>query len=48
MHKKVFLSYKFCDVCKKKFFWRKKWERDWSYVKYCSKRCRLNKKKSFA
>ncbi|MFN4940587.1 MAG: DUF2256 domain-containing protein, partial [Bacteroidota bacterium] len=22
------------------FVWRKKWERDWESVKYCSDRCR--------
>ncbi|MBY0394484.1 MAG: DUF2256 domain-containing protein, partial [Novosphingobium sp.] len=28
------------------FTWRKKWERDWDNVKYCSDRCRTGKGKS--
>lgn len=39
------LPYKECVVCKKPFSWRKKWKKVWEDVKYCSKRCRLNKKK---
>ncbi|MBR9860075.1 DUF2256 domain-containing protein [bacterium] len=34
------LPSKICPVCSKPFSWRKKWERDWPNVKYCSKRCR--------
>ena len=34
---------KICSTCKKAFSWRKKWERDWDSVLYCSKRCRKNK-----
>ncbi|TVR28777.1 MAG: DUF2256 domain-containing protein [Balneolaceae bacterium] len=34
---------KICPVCKRPFTWRKKWERDWENVKYCSERCRRNK-----
>ena len=30
---------KICVTCKKPFEWRKKWERDWENVKYCSKKC---------
>ncbi|MCH2159825.1 MAG: DUF2256 domain-containing protein [Oleiphilaceae bacterium] len=26
-------------MCQRPFTWRKKWERDWEQVKYCSKRC---------
>ncbi|MGI9269176.1 MAG: DUF2256 domain-containing protein, partial [Porticoccus sp.] len=26
--------------------WRKKWEKDWISVKYCSIRCKRNKQKS--
>ena len=29
VHKKKKLDSKICIVCKKEFFWRKKWERDW-------------------
>ncbi len=39
------LPTKTCIVCKRPFTWRKKWEKDWENVKYCSKRCRLNKTK---
>ena len=39
------LPAKTCIVCKRPFTWRKKWEKDWGNVKYCSKRCRLNKTK---
>lgn len=39
------LPKKICIVCKRPFTWRKKWERNWENVKYCSKRCRENKTK---
>lgn len=29
-----------CTVCGREIQWRKKWERDWASVKYCSDRCR--------
>jgi hypothetical protein len=29
-----------CAVCGRSIEWRKKWERDWASVKYCSKACR--------
>jgi len=31
---------KLCLRCGKPFTWRKKWERDWDNVKYCSERCK--------
>ncbi|MEM7162278.1 MAG: DUF2256 domain-containing protein [Bacteroidota bacterium] len=34
------LPVKDCVVCGRPFSWRKKWERNWSDVKYCSKKCR--------
>jgi len=37
------LPHKNCLVCLKSFSWRKKWERVWEDVKYCSERCRRNK-----
>ncbi len=37
---------KICKVCNKPFSWRKKWERDWENVIYCSEKCRRNKKAS--
>lgn len=29
-----------CQSCGLSFSWRKKWERDWERVEYCSDRCR--------
>jgi hypothetical protein len=43
--KKDKLPQKTCLVCKKSFKWRKKWEKDWKSVKYCSERCKRNKAK---
>jgi len=31
---------KICKTCGRSFEWRKKWERDWDVVKYCSDACR--------
>nr|WP_299344946.1 DUF2256 domain-containing protein [Allomuricauda sp.] len=42
-HRKVNLPTKVCVVCMKPFLWRKKWERNWNEVKYCSERCRKSK-----
>ncbi|MEM1027157.1 MAG: DUF2256 domain-containing protein [Planctomycetota bacterium] len=33
------LPTKTCPVCGRDFAWRKKWERDWEQVKFCSKAC---------
>ncbi|MFK7807316.1 MAG: DUF2256 domain-containing protein [Saprospiraceae bacterium] len=41
--KKQHLPSKECLVCKLPFTWRKKWEKNWEEVKYCSDRCRRNK-----
>jgi hypothetical protein len=38
--KKADLPTKTCVVCKRPFAWRKKWEKVWDEVKYCSDRCR--------
>ncbi|HAY54297.1 MAG TPA: DUF2256 domain-containing protein [Gammaproteobacteria bacterium] len=38
--KKSDLPSKVCPVCSRPFSWRKKWERDWDQVIYCSDRCR--------
>jgi hypothetical protein len=45
MHKgnKSYLPQKECVVCGKVFTWRKKWEKNWEHVKYCSEACRKNK-----
>ncbi|MGQ3014179.1 MAG: DUF2256 domain-containing protein [Flavobacteriales bacterium] len=32
-----------CAVCGRPFSWRKKWEKVWSEVRYCSERCRRNR-----
>lgn len=34
------LPSKTCPVCRRDFTWRKKWERDWPQVKFCSDACR--------
>ena len=42
--KKNNLPQKVCVICKKPFTWRKKWEKVWDEVKYCSERCRRESK----
>ncbi|MBK6948744.1 MAG: DUF2256 domain-containing protein [Haliscomenobacter sp.] len=42
--KKSTLPSKICPVCSRPFFWRKKWEKQWDSVVYCSDRCRALKK----
>ena len=34
---------KVCRTCGRPFSWRKKWERDWDQVLYCSKACRAGR-----
>ncbi|AWG21212.1 MULTISPECIES: DUF2256 domain-containing protein [Flavobacterium] len=41
--KKADLPDKICVVCQRPFSWRKKWEKNWDAVKYCSERCRNTK-----
>ena len=41
--KKSNLPFKICKTCNKEFSWRKKWERDWFRVLYCSQKCQKNK-----
>ncbi|MEM9679741.1 MAG: DUF2256 domain-containing protein [Bacteroidota bacterium] len=43
--KKQHLPSKLCPVCSRSFVWRKKWEKNWEYVKYCSDKCRKQKTK---
>lgn len=43
--KKEQLPEKICIVCKRPFLWRKKWQKDWENVKYCSERCKRSKTK---
>ncbi|MFT7121890.1 MAG: hypothetical protein ACJAZ9_002078 [Neolewinella sp.] len=45
-HKKPNLPSKVCPVCQRPFNWRKKWEKVWEDVKYCSEKCRRNKSNS--
>ena len=40
MRQKSELPTKVCVCCQRPFAWRKKWERDWENVRYCSGRCR--------
>ncbi|MBL7804826.1 MAG: DUF2256 domain-containing protein [Saprospiraceae bacterium] len=37
------LPEKICLVCGRPFMWRKRWEKNWDQVKYCSERCRRNR-----
>jgi hypothetical protein len=41
--KKQHLPEKICAACGRLFAWRKKWERDWANVKFCSDACRRGK-----
>ncbi|MEN8787109.1 MAG: DUF2256 domain-containing protein [Flavobacteriales bacterium] len=43
--KKQHLPTKICMVCERPYTWRKKWEKVWDEVKYCSEKCRRNKNK---
>ncbi|MDC6390168.1 DUF2256 domain-containing protein [Maribacter sp. PR1] len=42
-HKKQHIPSKKCPICGLSFNWRKKWEKNWPDVKYCSEKCRRNK-----
>ncbi|MEM8878686.1 MAG: DUF2256 domain-containing protein [Pseudomonadota bacterium] len=44
--KKQHLPQKICPACGRPFTWRKKWERVWDDVVYCSERCRRTKPKA--
>lgn len=46
--KKQDLPTKICPVCGRPFTWRKKWEKHWDEVKYCSDACRARKKAGVA
>ncbi|OLY93642.1 DUF2256 domain-containing protein [Cnuella takakiae] len=45
MHKQHLPS-KTCPVCNRPFQWRKKWQKVWDEVTYCSEKCKRNKKKT--
>jgi hypothetical protein len=34
------LPEKVCQCCQRPFTWRKKWQRCWDEVRYCSERCK--------
>lgn len=40
------LPTKTCPICQRPFSWRKKWEKHWESVKYCSDKCRKQKNES--
>jgi len=40
---KASLPTKVCVTCHRPFAWRRKWERVWDEVKYCSDKCRSNR-----
>ena len=42
--KKADLPQKVCATCARPFTWRKKWEKVWAEVKYCSDKCRQDSK----
>lgn len=44
--KKGDLPSKICLCCQRPFNWRKKWDRCWDEVKYCSEACKKNNKLS--
>jgi len=43
--KKEHLPEKICKACGRPFSWRKKWERCWDEVQYCSEGCKKQKPK---
>ncbi|MCC4622169.1 DUF2256 domain-containing protein [Xanthomonas cassavae CFBP 4642] len=45
MRKKHPLPEKPCMQCGRPFRWRKKWEKVWDEVKYCSDRCRSDSRR---
>ena len=40
MVKKADLPSKICLACQRPFAWRKKWQKVWDEVRYCSDACR--------
>ena len=46
MRRKEDLPTKVCAGCGQPFAWRKKWERVWDEVRYCSERCRRERRAS--
>ncbi|MCZ8188007.1 MAG: DUF2256 domain-containing protein [Beijerinckiaceae bacterium] len=46
--RKVHLPEKPCAHCGRPFTWRKKWERVWDEVRFCSDRCRAEARRGRA
>lgn len=44
MVRKGDLPVKTCAACGRPFTWRKKWAKSWDEVRYCSDRCRADRK----
>lgn len=42
------LPSKTCATCGRPFCWRKKWERCWDQVRYCSEACRRQRRNTTA
>ncbi|CAL74796.1 conserved hypothetical protein [Bradyrhizobium sp. ORS 278] len=48
MRRKSDLPTKICAACGRPFAWRRKWARDWDVVKFCSDRCRSERRTASA
>ncbi|MBT3621039.1 MAG: DUF2256 domain-containing protein [Porticoccaceae bacterium] len=46
MRKKADFPTKICLTCERPFTWRKKWQRCWEEVQYCSVRCKSEARKN--
>lgn len=46
MRSKADLPTKICAACGRPFTWRKKWEKTWNEVRYCSDSCRTGTRKA--
>ncbi|MFA8442394.1 DUF2256 domain-containing protein [Yoonia sp.] len=44
MRRKADLPEKTCATCGRPFAWRKKWAKVWDEVRYCSERCKSQRK----
>jgi len=41
-HSLMKIQVKFCIYCGREIQWRKKWQKTWGQIRYCSKACRYN------
>ena len=46
MRNKADLPTKTCSACLRPFTWRKKWEKTWSEIQFCSDACRTGKREA--